>query len=89
MDLCFHKYDFSISAEWVYFTTGYCKSPCDDIGGAVKQHVAKRSLQRPLNNNILDYKAMLDLCENEMMSIKFFEICKESMISVENLEIEK
>ena len=32
---------------------------------------------------------MPDLCENEMMLIKFFGICKESMISVENLEIEK
>ena len=32
---------------------------------------------------------MLDQCESEMMSIKFFWICEESMISVENLEIEK
>ena len=55
----------------------------------LKWHVAIRSLQRSLNNQILDYKAILDLCENEMMSIKFFGICKESMISVENLEIEK
>ena len=54
----------------------------------LKRHVAKRSLQSSLNNQILDYKAMLDLCENEMKSIKFFEICKRSMISVENLEIE-
>ena len=52
----------------------------------VKRHAAKQSLQRSLNNQILDYKAMLDLCENEMMLIKFFRICKESMISVENLE---
>ena len=29
---------------------------------------------------------MLDLCENEMTLIKFFGICKENMISVENLE---
>ena len=29
---------------------------------------------------------MLDLCENEMTSIKFFGICKDSMISIENLE---
>ena len=42
-----------------------------------------------LNNQILDYQAILDLCENEMMPIKFFGICKESMINVENLEIEK
>ena len=55
----------------------------------LKRHVAKRILQRFLNNQILDYKAILDLCENEMMSIKFFGICKESIISVENFEIEK
>ena len=55
----------------------------------LKRHVAKRSLQRSLNNQILDYKAILDLCENEVMSIKFFGISKESIISVENLEIEK
>ena len=38
----------------------------------LKQHVGKRSFQWFLNNQILDYKAILDLCENEMMSIKFF-----------------
>ena len=57
--------------------------------GQLKRHVTKLSLQRSLNNQVLDYKAILDLCENEMMSIKFFGICKESMISVENLEIKK
>ena len=55
----------------------------------LKQHVAKRSLKRSLNNQILDYTAILDLRENEMISIRFFGICKESIISVENLEIEK
>ena len=55
----------------------------------LKRHVAKQSLQWSLNNQILDYKAILDLCEKEMMSIRFFGIRKESMISVENIEIEK
>ena len=55
----------------------------------LKRHLANWSLQRSLNNQILDYKAILDLCENEMMSIKFFGIFKESTISVENLETEK
>ena len=55
----------------------------------LKQHISNRSLQSCFNNQILDYKAILDLCENEMMSIKFFRICKESMISVESLEIDK
>ena len=80
--LCSHKHDFGISAERI---SGTVMTLVEQL----KQHVAKRILQRSLNNQILDYKAILDLCENEMMSIKFFGICKESMISVENLEIEK
>ena len=36
MDLCSHKHDFGIGAEWVFFATSYCKSPCDAIGGAGK-----------------------------------------------------
>ena len=57
--------------------------PVMALAEQLKQRVAKRSLQ------MLSYKAILDLCENEMMSIKFFGICTESMISVENFETEK
>ena len=55
----------------------------------LKSDVAKWNLQRCLNNQTLDYKANLDLCENEIMSIKFFGVCKDSMIGVKNVEIEK
>ena len=55
----------------------------------LKRHVAKSSLQRSLNNQILNYKVVLDLCENEMMSINLFGICKDITISIENLQIEK
>ena len=55
----------------------------------LKRHVPKQTLKNSFNNQILYYKAILDLCENEMMSINLFGICKESMISIENLEIEK
>ena len=82
LNLCFHKEDFGVEAEWVFFATSHGKSPCDGIGGAVKRHAAKRSLQRPLNNQILDYKAMLDVCQEEMPSIKFFGIPKEDMVVI-------
>ena len=72
-----------------FFSTSYYKCPCDSTGGVVKRHVAKQRLQMSLNSQTLNYKAMIDLCENEIMSIKFFGICKESMISIKNLEIEK
>ena len=55
----------------------------------LERHVAKPSLQISLNNQILNHKAILELCQNEMMSIKNFGNSKESMFRVENLEIEK
>ena len=42
----------------------------------LKWHVAIRSLQRSLNNQILDYKAILDLCENEIMLIKVLQVVR-------------
>ena len=63
--------------------------PAMSLGEQLKRDVAKQSLQRSLNNQVLDYKAVVDLCENEMMSINFFGICKGNIICVEKLEIEK
>ena len=48
----------------------------------MKRHAAKRSLQRPLNNQILDYRAVLEVCQEEMKSIIFFGIDKEDMVEV-------
>ena len=89
MNLCSQKHGFGISAEWVLLQQAIANLPVMALVEQLKRHVAKRSLQRSLNNQILDYKYMIDLCEDDMKSIKFFGICKESMISVENLEIEK
>ena len=81
LNICSHKEDFSIEAEWIFFATSHRKSPCEGIGGAVKHHDAKRSLQRPLNNQILDYCVVLEVCQ-EMKSIIFFGIDKEDMVEV-------
>ena len=48
----------------------------------MKRHAAKRSLQRPLNNQILNYRAVLEVCQEEMKSIIFFGIDKEDMVEV-------
>ena len=82
MNLCLHKQDFGLDGEWIFFATSHGKSPCDRIGGSVKCHAAKRSLQRPMNNQILDYQALLNVCEEEMSKIKFFRISKETMDEV-------
>ena len=60
----------------------------DSCSLAIRKCKYKRSLQRPLNNQILNYESMLELCENEMSSIKFFGISKESMTNITaNLEM--
>ena len=71
MNLCLHKQDFGLHAEWIFFATSHSKSPCDRIGGSVKRHAAK-SLQRPMNIQILDYQAMLNVCKEKISKIKFF-----------------
>ena len=77
-----HKQDFGLDGEWIFFATSHGKSPCDRTGGSIKRHAAKRSLQRPMNNQILDYQALLNVCEEEMSKIKFFRISKETMDEV-------
>ena len=82
LNLCHHKHDFGIDAEWIFFATSHRKLSSDGFGCALKRHTAMRSLQRPLNNQILDYQAMLSLCQEEMKSISFFGISQESMVDV-------
>ena len=54
-----------------FFCHHHGKSPYDGIDGAVK-HTARGSLQRPMNDKILNYESMLTLCQEETSSIKFF-----------------
>ena len=78
MNLCLHGLD----AEWIFFATSHGKSPSDRIGGSLKCHAAKRSLQRPMNNQIIDYQAMLNVCKEEMIKSKFFGMSKQTMDEV-------
>ena len=89
MYLFSHKHDFGISAEWVFLQQAIANLPVIALVEQLKWHVAKQRLQSSLSNQILDYKAILDLYENEILPIKFFGICKESIISVKNLQIKK
>ena len=65
--------------KWIFFATSHGKSPCDRICGSVKYHSGKRSLQRPMNSQILDHKAMLNVCKEEMSQKKLSGISKGTM----------
>ena len=73
--------------EAEFFLNNHGKSPSDGIGCKVKRLVGKRSLQRSLKNQILDYKSMIDLCREEINEIIFFDISHLEMINIcENLQ---
>jgi len=38
LNLFFHKSDFGLDATWSFFATSHGKSPCDGIGGVVKEN---------------------------------------------------
>ena len=65
MNFCLHKQNFGLDVEWIFFATSHSKSTCNGIDSSVKRHAAKRSLQRPMNTQILDYQAMLNVCKEE------------------------
>lgn len=37
INLCRHKIDFGLDAEWHFFPTSHGKGPCDGIGGVIKR----------------------------------------------------
>ena len=74
INLYHHIVDFAVDAEWMVYATNHRKSPCDGIGGFVKRHVAKRSFQRPLDNQLLNYEAIIDLCIENIKDIHFVGI---------------
>ena len=71
-----------MDAEWILFASSHGKSPCDGVGGFVNCYFARRSLQRPLQDQILSYQSMLDLCVREIPSIIFFGVSQEEIVNV-------
>ena len=53
LNLCFHREDFGICAEWHFSATAHGKGACDGIGGTVKRLAARASLQKPYNDQIM------------------------------------
>ena len=82
LNLCLHKADFGLPANWTFFATSHGKSACDGIGGTVKRLTARASLQRPYSEQILTVPAMLEFCQKNIEEIAFLYISKQRMVSV-------
>ncbi len=65
LNLCHHKDDFGMSAEWHFSATSHGKGACDGLGGTVKRLAARASLQRPYNGQIMTPRQLFDwACTN-------------------------
>ena len=53
MNLCYHKIDHSIDAEWHFFATSHDKCACGSIGGTLKHLATSASLKATQRNHIL------------------------------------
>ena len=68
---CLHKMDFDVDCVWNFFATSHGKSPCDGIGGTIKRLATKASLQRPIDNQILNASDMYKFCNDNIKGISF------------------
>ena len=74
LNLCHHKEDFGLSAEWHFSATSHGKGACDGLGGTVKRLAARTSLQRPYDQQIMTPRQLFDWATASISAITF-EYC--------------
>lgn len=73
-NLCHHKSDHGLEAEWNFFATSHGKSHCDGIGGTVKHLVARASLQATTNNHIITPFDMFQWASESIPGVTFLYV---------------
>ena len=71
INLALHEKDFGITAEWNFFANSHGKGACDGIGGTVKRHAYKVSLQKINNDRITTTQKLFDWAKTFFKNIDF------------------
>lgn len=79
MNLCHHKDDYEIEAEWNFFATSHGKSPCDGIGGTVKRLAARASLQATDTGHIMTPSQLFEWAKTNIKGITFCYLSTEEV----------
>ena len=85
LNLCHHKADFGIDAEWHFFATSHGKGPCDGIGGTVKRLAARASLQRPYDHQIMTPRQLFEWASENISNVVFSYCTTDDYSRVETL----
>ena len=87
LNLCHHKDDFGVKAEWHFSATSHGKGACDGLGGTVKRLAARVSLQRPYNDQLMTPRQLFDwACSN--IPAAYFGYCSNEDYAREQSSLE-
>lgn len=82
VNLCHHKKDFGIDAEWHFSATAHGKGPCDGVGGTVKREAARTSLQRPYERQISTPLQLYEWAKSDLsQTMDFVYVTQEEYIA--------
>lgn len=80
-NICHHKPDFGLDADWNFFASSHGKNACDGIGGTTKRAVTKASLQRPYSDQIVTAEEIYKFCVENVSGILFIYVPSEEVHS--------
>ena len=85
LNLCYHKEDFGVGAEWHFFATSHGKGPSDGVGGTVKRQAVIESLRRPYDNQIMSPIDLFNFAVSKLILMKFCFVTHEQYQAEEKL----
>ena len=71
-----HPSHFKFDPIWSFLATSHGKSPWDGAKETVKRKIAQASLQRPVINQTLTFRAVEEFCNENIVQIAFFSLYK-------------
>jgi len=83
VNVCQHRNDYGVEAEWNFFASSHGKNSCDGIGGTTKREVRRASLQRPYTDQILTTQDMFKYCRDNITGVKYIYV---SSAEIERME---
>jgi hypothetical protein len=88
LNLCHHKDDFGIKAEWHFSATSHGKGACDGLGGTVKRLAARASLQRPYSDQLMTPRQLFDWASTNIPAA-YFGYCTSEDYARERSSLER
>ena len=88
LNLCHHKDDFRVKAEWHFSATSHGKGACDGLGGTVRRLAARASLQRPYNDQLMTPRQLFDWACTNIPAV-YFGYCSNEDYAREQSSLER